>query len=171
MLHQFQQSIPHGYQSATVQADTIMAIQAELQAKGVDVPLNSFIIKAAALALRAVPEVNVRYSSESHLTFVPTVDISVAYGQTNLIVRSADILGIQDISVRVKDMADRASENKLQPEECQGGSFTISNLGMFDSVEQFTAIIHPPQAAILTIGGTRIDMDENFKPINRYGCH
>ncbi|KAK6031350.1 2-oxo acid dehydrogenase acyltransferase [Ostertagia ostertagi] len=168
MLVQSKQSIPHGYQSATVQADTIMAIQAELQGKGVEVPLNSFIIKAAALALRAVPEVNVQYSSESHLTFLPTVDISVAYGLTNFVVRSADILGVQDISVRVKDLADRASENKLRPEECQGGSFTISNLGMFDSVEQFTAIIHPPQAAILTVGGTRIDMDENFKPRNRF---
>ncbi|KAK5982315.1 Dihydrolipoamide acetyltransferase component of pyruvate dehydrogenase complex [Trichostrongylus colubriformis] len=167
-LVQTKQSIPHGYQSAIVHADAIIAIQAELKAKGVEVSLNDFIIKAAALALRAVPEVNVRFSSESQLTSLPMVDISVAFGSTNLVVKSADILGVQDISVRVKDLANRASENKLQPDECQGGSFTVSYLGMFDSVEQFTAIINPPQSATLTVGRTAIELDENFEPRNRF---
>uniref|UniRef100_A0A7I4YHP4 Peripheral subunit-binding (PSBD) domain-containing protein n=1 Tax=Haemonchus contortus TaxID=6289 RepID=A0A7I4YHP4_HAECO len=166
-LVQSKQSIPHGYQSATVQADAIMAIQAELKDKSVDVSFNDFIIKAAALALRAVPEVNVQYTPEQ-VSYLPMVDISVAFGLKNFVVKSADILGVQDISVRVKDMATRASENKLQPNESEGGSFTISYLGMFDSVEQFTAIITPPQAAILTVGGTRMELDEEFKPRHRF---
>ncbi|KIH51109.1 2-oxo acid dehydrogenase acyltransferase, partial [Ancylostoma duodenale] len=168
----FQQLIPHEYQSAVVQADAVLAIQAELRSKDIAVSLNDFIIKAAALALRAVPEVNVQYSAESQqVNYLPNVDVSVAVatptGLITPIVTSADILGVQDISARVKELAKRARENKLQPNEFQGGTFTISNLGMFGSVEQFTAIINPPQAAILAVGGTRMELDENFKPLNK----
>lgn len=172
-LTQSKQSIPHGYQSAVVQADTVLAIQAQLRDKGVIVSLNDFVIKAAAVALRAVPEVNVQYSADQQqISYLPMVDISVAVATPNglitPIVKSADILGVQDISVRVKELAARARENKLQPNEFQGGSFTISNLGMFGSVEQFTAIINPPQAAILAVGGSRLELDDDFKPRNRF---
>ncbi|KAL6740539.1 hypothetical protein Aduo_013885 [Ancylostoma duodenale] len=172
-LTQSKQLIPHEYQSAVVQADAVLAIQAELRSKDIAVSLNDFIIKAAALALRAVPEVNVQYSAESQqVNYLPNVDVSVAVatptGLITPIVTSADILGVQDISARVKELAKRARENKLQPNEFQGGTFTISNLGMFGSVEQFTAIINPPQAAILAVGGTRMELDENFKPLNKF---
>ncbi|EPB74014.1 2-oxo acid dehydrogenase acyltransferase [Ancylostoma ceylanicum] len=167
------QLIPHEYQSAVVRADAVLAIQAELRSKDIAVSLNDFIIKAAALALRAVPEVNVQYSAESQqVNYLPMVDVSVAVatpsGLITPIITSADILGVQDISARVKELAKRARENKLQPNEFQGGTFTISNLGMFGSVEQFTAIINPPQAAILAVGGTRTELDENFKPLNKF---
>ncbi|VDL63222.1 unnamed protein product [Nippostrongylus brasiliensis] len=119
----------------------------------------------------AVPEVNVQYSPDTQkASYLPTVDISVAVATPNglitPIVNSADILGVQEISMRVKELAGRARENKLQPKEFQGGTFTISNLGMFGSVEQFTAIINPPQAAILAVGGSRLELDDEFKPIN-----
>ncbi|WKY03759.1 hypothetical protein Q1695_005035 [Nippostrongylus brasiliensis] len=172
-LSQSKQSVPHAYQSATIKADHILSLQAELRDKGIAVSLNDFIIKAAALALRAVPEVNVQYSPDTQkASYLPTVDISVAVATPNglitPIVNSADILGVQEISMRVKELAGRARENKLQPKEFQGGTFTISNLGMFGSVEQFTAIINPPQAAILAVGGSRLELDDEFKPINRF---
>ncbi|KAK6750276.1 hypothetical protein RB195_002329 [Necator americanus] len=172
-LSQSKQSIPHEYQSAVVHADAVLAIQSELRSKKVAVSLNDFIIKAAALALRAVPEVNVQYSAEAQqINHLPRVDISVAVatpsGLITPIVASADILGVQDISARVRELASRARENKLQPSEFQGGTFTVSNLGMFGSVEQFTAIINPPQAAILAVGGTRTELDQNFKPQNKF---
>ncbi|VDK46922.1 unnamed protein product [Cylicostephanus goldi] len=121
------QSIPHEYQSADIRADAILAIQADLRAKDVAVSINDFLIKAAALALRAVPEVNVRYANEQ-VQYMPTVDISVAVATPNglitPIVFSADIMGVQDISARVRELAARARENKLQPQEFQGGTFT-----------------------------------------------
>ncbi|CAJ0600933.1 unnamed protein product [Cylicocyclus nassatus] len=170
-LTQSKQSIPHEYQSADIRADAILAIQADLRAKDVAVSINDFLIKAAALALRAVPEVNVRYSNEQ-VQYMPTVDISVAVATPNglitPIVFSADIMGVQDISARVRELAARARENKLQPQEFQGGTFTISNLGMFGSVEAFTAIINPPQAAILAVGGTRTEMDNDMKPQSKF---
>lgn len=172
-LTQSKQSIPHEYVSAVVTADAVLDLQTRLLNKGIKVSMNDFIIKAVALALRAVPQINVRYFSESQqVVYLREVDISVAVATPNglitPIITSADILGIQDISVRMKELATRARENKLMPNEFQGGSFTISNLGMFGSVEQFTAIINPPQSAILAIGGSRAELDEDLKPCNRF---
>ncbi|KAE9421842.1 hypothetical protein Angca_005606, partial [Angiostrongylus cantonensis] len=172
-LTQSKMSIPHEYVSAVVSADAILDQQTKLLDKGIKVSMNDFIIKAAALALRAVPQVNVQFSAEKQqVVHLPTVDISVAVatpsGLITPIITSADILGVQDISVRVKELAVRARENKLMPSEFQGGSFTISNLGMFGSVEQFTAIINPPQSAILAVGGSRTELDENLKSCNRF---
>ncbi|VDM73896.1 unnamed protein product, partial [Strongylus vulgaris] len=116
-LTQSKQTIPHEYQSADIRADAILAIQADLRAKDVAVSINDFIVKAAALALRAVPEVNVRYSPESQqVQYLPTVDISIAVATPNglitPIVFSADIMGVQDISARIRvRLLDQCSFN------------------------------------------------------------
>ncbi|KJH51888.1 2-oxo acid dehydrogenase acyltransferase [Dictyocaulus viviparus] len=172
-LTQSKQSIPHAYLSAVVYADAVLNLQAKLLNDGIKVSLNDFIIKAAGLALRAVPDVNVQYSAETQqVIYMPMVDISVAVATPNglitPIVTSADILSVQDISVRVKELAARARDNKLMPNEFQGGSFTVSNLGMFGSVDQFTAIINPPQSAILAVGGNRVELDKDLKTRNRF---
>ncbi|VDM56138.1 unnamed protein product [Angiostrongylus costaricensis] len=131
------------------------------------------LAKDELMSFQAVPQVNVQYSAETQqVIYLSMVDISVAVatpsGLITPIITSADILGVQYISARVKELAARARQNKLMPNEFQGGSFTISNLGMFGSVEQFTAIINPPQSAILAVGGSRTELDENLKSCNRY---
>jgi pyruvate dehydrogenase E2 component (dihydrolipoamide acetyltransferase) len=121
----------------------------------VKVSVNDFIIRASALALRDVPEVNSSYIN-GQVRMSPSVDISVAVatpgGLITPIVPNTDKLGLSDISAKVKDLATRARDGKLAPEEYQGGSFCISNLGMF-GINEFSAVINPPQAAILAVGG------------------
>ena len=122
------------------------------------------MIAAAARALRAVPELNVSFdaaaagSPEARPTPSSSVDVCVAVategGLITPIVKDADGKGAAAISVEVADLASRARAGKLKPEEFTGGSFTISNLGMF-GVSHFSAIINPPQAAILAVGGAR----------------
>ncbi|UMM26230.1 hypothetical protein L5515_010025 [Caenorhabditis briggsae] len=155
------QQIPHEYQGIDVRIDDILALRQKLKKSGTAVSLNDFIIKAAALALRSVPTINVRWTSEG-IVRLGSVDISVAVatptGLITPIVKNADVLGVLAISSEVKELSGLARESKLKPEQFQGGSFTISNLGMFGSVSNFTAIINPPQCAILTIGGTRTEV-------------
>ncbi|CAB02813.1 2-oxoacid dehydrogenase acyltransferase catalytic domain-containing protein [Caenorhabditis elegans] len=154
------QQIPHEYQGVDVRIDDILALRQKLKKSGTAVSLNDFIIKAAALALRSVPTVNVRWTPEG--IGLGSVDISVAVatptGLITPIVENSDILGVLAISSKVKELSGLARESKLKPQQFQGGSFTISNLGMFGSVTNFTAIINPPQCAILTIGGTRSEV-------------
>ncbi|CAD6194644.1 unnamed protein product [Caenorhabditis auriculariae] len=160
-LSQSKQQIPHEYQAADVRIDKILAFRKKMKTDGVVFSLNDLIVKAAALALRAVPEINVRYENEK-VVFLPSVDVSVAVatptGLITPIIKNADVFGVQTISNKIKELSNRARENKLQLHEFQGGSFTISNLGMYGSVTNFTAIINPPQCAILTIGGSRTEV-------------
>uniref|UniRef100_A0A1I7X7K8 2-oxoacid_dh domain-containing protein n=1 Tax=Heterorhabditis bacteriophora TaxID=37862 RepID=A0A1I7X7K8_HETBA len=167
------QTIPHEYVSKTVQADALLTLRKTLKKGGTTLSLNDFIVKAAALTLRTVPAINVQWSPEKECAIsLSTIDISVAVatptGLITPIVTGADILGVREISYRIKNLSNRARENKLQPHEFQGGSFTISNLGMFGSVDNFTAIINPPQSAILTIGGSRIEINNEMKPETRF---
>lgn len=122
--------------------------------------MNDFIIKASALALQHVPEVNSAWK-DSFIRRFHHSDICVAVatpsGLITPIVKKAETLGLSSISYKVKDMALRARENKLAPHEYQGGSFTISNLGMY-GIKNFTAIINPPQSCILAVGGTEAKM-------------
>jgi len=113
--------------------------------------------QSSALALRDVQQVNSTYNAKSGKVSVSsTVDISVAVatptGLITPIVTEADKRGLSNISDCVKDLATRARDGKLKPEEYQGGTFTISNLGMF-GIDEFSAVINPPQAAILAVGG------------------
>lgn len=123
---------------------------------GVKLSVNDFIVKAAGLALAEVPDVNAGWHGD-YIRQYSTADISIAVatptGLITPIVANVGAKGLSQISAETKSLAAKARDGKLQPQEYQGGSFTISNLGMF-GVDNFTAIINPPQAGILAIGGT-----------------
>ncbi|EEH42393.2 pyruvate dehydrogenase complex dihydrolipoamide acetyltransferase [Paracoccidioides brasiliensis Pb18] len=124
--------------------------------------VNDFLVKACAVALLKVPAVNSSWVEENGQVVIrqhKTADISIAVatsvGLITPIVRNAHTLGLSSISSQIKDLGKRARENKLKPEEYIGGTFTISNMGMNHAVERFTAVINPPQSAILAVGTTR----------------
>jgi len=149
--------VPHFYLEVDCQIDALLNLRATLNSQSAGqykFSVNDFAIKAAALALRQVPEANSAWTDEAILQF-DDVDISVAVatngGLITPIVRQADRKGLASLSADVKLLAARAREGKLQPSEFQGGSFTISNLGMF-GVRAFSAIINPPQSCILAVG-------------------
>jgi len=138
---------------------TFMALRAQLNARapkegGYKLSVNDFVIKAAALTMRQVPALNATFT-EAAIARYTDVDISVAVsipdGLITPIIRGADRKGLAAISGEMKDLANRAKAGTLKPEEFQGGGFSISNLGMF-GVQSFTAIINPPQAAIIAVG-------------------
>jgi len=128
-----------------------------LKKDNVKLSVNDFVIKAAALSCRKVPEANSSWQ-DSFIRQYNTVDMSVAvatdYGLITPIVTQADRKGLATISMDVTTLADKAKKGKLAPHEFQGGTFTISNLGMF-GVKNFSAIINPPQACILAVGGAQ----------------
>jgi len=116
--------------------------------------LNDFVIRAAGLALKQVPKANVQYHGDE-LHFFEHADISVAVaidgGLITPIVRAANLKTVEQISIEMKDLAARAREGKLKLDEIQGGTFSITNLGMY-GIKSFDAVINPPQGAILAIG-------------------
>ena len=150
---------PHFYVSMDIEIDAMIALMNQLNAKAPakDAPgtymitINDMVIKAAAATLRKVPAVNASWTDDAMVLY-DDVDISVAVsipdGLITPIIRQADNKGLATISREMKDLAGRARAGKLKPEEFQGGSFSISNMGMF-GVSAFTAIINPPQSAIL----------------------
>jgi pyruvate dehydrogenase E2 component (dihydrolipoamide acetyltransferase) len=152
------EAIPHFFLTVDCQIDALMKVRAELNARGekdgFKLSVNDFVIKAAALALRKMPAVNAAWSDDGMMMF-KTVDISVAValpaGLITPIVHNADQKGLATISNEMKDLAARARDGKLKPEEFQGGTFSISNLGMY-GMREFTAIINPPQSCILAVG-------------------
>jgi len=149
--------IPHYYVSQEIDADSLVDLREQLKEGGVKLTYNDFIIRACALALREHPKVNSGYNSETEsIVLFKTIDISVAVdiddGLITPIIRYADYKTLGEISVEVKELASRAKKGKLDPQEYQGGSFTVSNLGMF-GVNHFLAVINPPQSCILAIGG------------------
>lgn len=150
--------VPHFYTTHSVQLDEVLALRKRLAALDLKFSVNDAIVRASALALRDVPEMNASYDTKTGtVQNAPrSVDISIAVatpaGLITPIVTNADGRGLVDISGVVRDLATRARDNKLLPEEYQGGSFTISNLGMF-GIHQFSAVINPPQCAILAVGG------------------
>ncbi|KAF9335894.1 MGC86218 protein-like protein [Linnemannia elongata] len=158
-LSESKTTIPHSYVTRDIVIDNMMKLRHlladELQVK---VSVNDFLIKAASLALRDVPESNVQFASGDNVKQLKNIDISVAVatptGLITPIVKGAESRGLQSISTTVRELAERAKKNKLKPEEYQGGSFSVSNLGMF-GVNNFTAIINLPQACILAVGGSR----------------
>merc|ERR1719384_1436190 len=145
--------------------DSLMRMRAEINTgleKHESISVNDFIIKACAAALRDTPDCNIGWieqkGSKPVMRRYNYVDISVAVatptGLITPIIKDADKKSLSEISAEMKDLAVRAKENKLMPEEFQGGTFTISNLGMF-GVTNFTAIINPPQSCILAVGGAK----------------
>jgi len=164
-LLESKQQVPHFYLTVEVELDAMLAARAQLNAaaeakagKGnapaYKLSVNDIIIKATALGLRDKPSCNVSWYDDAMIQY-NNVDISVAVatdgGLITPIVRNADQKSLPQISTEMKDLAKRARENKLKPEEFQGGGFSISNLGMY-GVSTFQAIINPPQACILAVG-------------------
>lgn len=151
-------SAPHFYITMEIDMDNaIAARQAVNEASGSKISFNDFVIRAVASALRKHPAVNsswlgdrIRYNNQIHIG----VAVAVPDGLLVPVVRNADQKGMAQISAEVKDLAQKAKDKKLQPADWEGNTFTISNLGMF-GVEDFTAIINPPDACILAIGGIR----------------
>lgn len=159
-LLESKQQIPHYYLTVACRIDKMMGMRASLNEKlaataGGKLSVNDFIIKASALALKKVPEVNASWYGD-FIRQYNYVDCSVAVqtptGLMVPIVKNADSKGLAAIAAEVKELAEKAKAGKLKPEEFTGGTFTISNLGMF-GVTQFAAIVNPPQAAILAVGG------------------
>jgi len=151
------QTIPHIFLNIECELDCLLETRARLneRANGAyKISVNDFIIRAAAFALANVPAINVRWTDTS-IHQLSSIDIAVAVamegGLITPIIREADQKGLAEISVEMKDLASRGREGKLMPEEYQGGSFTISNLGMF-GIKDFGAIINPPQVAIMAVG-------------------
>lgn len=156
-LTQAKATVPHFYLELDCEIDALLDLRETLNSQSggrYKLSVNDFVIKAAAMALRQVPEANTAWTDDAILQF-QDVDICVAVatdgGLITPIVRQADQKGLGSISADVKMLAARAREGGLQPAEYQGGSFTISNLGMF-GVRAFSAIINPPQSCILAIG-------------------
>lgn len=154
---------PHYYVSTTLSVGKLLKLRAALNAssKGeYKLSVNDFLIKAVAAALLKVPIVNSSYrEDEGVIRTFHTADISVAVatpvGLMTPIVKNANAKGLASISQEVKSLSGKARDGKLKPEEYQGGTFTISNMGMNPAVERFTAIINPPQAGILAVGTVR----------------
>ena len=155
-LTQSKATVPHSYMTIDCELDAMLAFRSKLKADlGVTVSVNDLVIKAAALALRDVPEANAQWAGDKIKTS-SSVDISIAVATPNglitPILTHADQRGLDAISKTVRDLATRARDGKLKPEEYQGGTFTISNLGMF-GISEFSAVINPPQSCILAVGG------------------
>lgn len=154
-LQESKSYIPHFYVQQTMDAQPMVAMREQLTNHGIKVSINDIILKACALTLRQHPNINSGYNSVNQAVIrFKTIDIAVAVsvggGLITPIVRHADYKNMGELSVEVKSLAKRAKEGKLETHEYKGGSFTISNLGMF-GVSNFQAIINPPQAAILAI--------------------
>jgi len=152
------QNVPHFPLFIDVEIDQLMAVRAKvnkmLEPQGIKVSVNDFVIKAAALALKMVPEANASYTPEG-IAMHHNADVSMAVaidgGLITPIIKKAETKGLALIATESKDLAKRARERKLKPEEFQGGTFSVSNLGMF-GIKQFTSIINEPQGCIMSVG-------------------
>ncbi|MGY8986063.1 MAG: pyruvate dehydrogenase complex dihydrolipoamide acetyltransferase [Sphingomonadales bacterium] len=150
------QTVPHFYLTVDAEMDKLLSLRSEvnLQMKDKKLSINDFIIKASAMALKKVPDANVQFGGEVLRRFSRS-DISVAVaidgGLVTPVIRAAETLGLEAISYEMKRLTGLAKEGKLNPKDYSGGSFSISNLGMY-GIRDFSAVINPPQGAILAVG-------------------
>ena len=166
-------TVPHFYLTIECQLDNLLAARKEIneQAGGdYKLSVNDFIVKACAMALKAYPAANVSWTDDAVRQYI-NADISVAVATPNglitPIVKAAETKGLRQISEEVKELAGKARDGKLQPHEFQGGSFTVSNLGMY-GIKEFGAIINPPQSCILAVGaGEQRTVVENGEVVIR----
>jgi pyruvate dehydrogenase E2 component (dihydrolipoamide acetyltransferase) len=156
-LTEAKQTVPHFYLTLDCRIDALLDLRKKLNAsagEGGKVSVNDFVIRASALALRKIPDANVSWSDDAILAY-QDVDISVAVATPNglitPIIKQADTKSLRQIAAEMKDLAVRARDGKLKPQEYQGGTFSISNLGMF-GIREFAAVINPPQSCILAVG-------------------
>jgi len=157
-LTESKKQVPHIYLTVDVELDKLLKLRGELnaglEARGVKLSVNDLLIKALAVALIQVPKCNVMFTPDQLVSF-GRADISVAVstpeGLITPVITEADTASLSSISTRMKDLAARARDKKLKPEEFTGGTASISNMGMF-GIKQFEAVINPPQGMILAIG-------------------
>jgi pyruvate dehydrogenase E2 component (dihydrolipoamide acetyltransferase) len=151
-------TVPHFYAAIECELDAALALRKTLKLHhATNISVNDLVIRCAGLALRDVPEVNAQWDPINRVVQNnASIDIAIAVatpsGLITPIVPQVPQKGLGEINATVKDLASRAREGKLKPEEYQGGSFTISNLGMF-GIDEFSAVINPPQACIMAVGG------------------
>ena len=157
-LTESKQTVPHIYLTVDIRLDKLLKLRSEfnaaLESRGVKLSVNDLLIKALGVSLMQVPKCNVMFTPDQLITF-QRADISVAVstpsGLITPIIAEADTKGLAAISEQMKDLATRARDNKLKPEEYQGGTASLSNMGMF-GIKQFEAVINPPQGMIMAIG-------------------
>ncbi len=157
-LTEAKQTIPHFYLRREIQLDALLKFRSEinkgLEAKGIKLSVNDFIIKACASALQEVPDCNAVWAGDRILKLKPSdvaVAVAIEGGLFTPVLRDAESRTLSSLSVEMKDLAARAKERKLAPHEYQGGSFAISNLGMM-GITNFDAVINPPHGSILAVG-------------------
>ncbi|KAK5996986.1 Dihydrolipoamide acetyltransferase component of pyruvate dehydrogenase complex [Cladobotryum mycophilum] len=160
-LQESTQTNPHFYVTSSISVSKLLKLRESLNASAegkYKLSVNDFLIKAMAVASKKVPAVNSSWRGESIRQF-NSVDVSVAVstptGLITPIVTGVEARGLESISSAVKELAKKARDGKLKPEEYQGGTISISNMGMNNAVNHFTAVINPPQAAILAVGTTQ----------------
>jgi len=157
-LTEAKQTIPHFYLRRDIKIDNLLSFRGQLnkqlEARGVKLSVNDFIIKACALALQTVPAANAVWAGDRVLQLTPSdvaVAVAIEGGLFTPVLKDADQKSLSTLSAEMKDLATRARSKKLAPHEYQGGSFAISNLGMF-GIDNFDAVINPPHGAILAVG-------------------
>jgi len=157
-LTEAKQSVPHFYLRKDIELDALMKFRAQLnktlEPRGIKLSVNDFIIKACALALQQVPDANAVWAGDKMLKMKASdvaVAVAIEGGLVTPVLQDAEMKSLSALSAEMKDLAARARDRKLAPHEYQGGSFAISNLGMF-GIDNFDAIINPPHAAILAVG-------------------
>ena len=155
-LTEAKQTVPHFYLTIDCEIDALLVLRKDLNDRSDDYRLsvNDFVVRAAALALRQVPAANASWTDAALLRYLHAdvaVAVAIEGGLITPIVRQADAKGLAAISNEMKEMAGRARKGKLMPEEYQGGTFSVSNLGMY-GIREFSAVINPPHGAILAVG-------------------
>ncbi|HKL06584.1 MAG TPA: pyruvate dehydrogenase complex dihydrolipoamide acetyltransferase [Roseovarius sp.] len=157
-LTEAKQTVPHFYLRRDIQLDALLKFRGELnkqlEGRGVKLSVNDFIIKACALALQAVPTANAVWAGDKVLQLKPSdvaVAVAIEGGLFTPVLKDAEMKSLSALSSEMKDLAARARDRKLSPEEYQGGTFAVSNLGMF-GIDNFDAVINPPHGAILAVG-------------------
>ncbi len=157
-LTEAKQTIPHFYLRRDIKLDALMKFRSDLnkqlESRGVKLSVNDFIIKACALALQAVPDANAVWAGDRIIKLKPSdvaVAVAIEGGLFTPVLKDAEMKSLSALSAEMKDLAARARDRKLAPHEYQGGSFAISNLGMF-GIDNFDAVINPPHGAILAVG-------------------
>ena len=157
-LTEAKQTVPHFYLRRDINLDALLSFRGELNkqlaARDVKLSINDFIIKACALALQSVPDANAVWAGDGVFNLKPSdvaVAVAIEGGLFTPVLKDAEVKSLSVLSAEMKDLATRAKDRKLAPHEYQGGSFAISNLGMF-GIDNFDAVINPPHGAILAVG-------------------
>lgn len=169
-------TVPHFYLVAECRVDELLTLRAKVNAaREHRISVNDFVVKAAASAFESVPEANVTWTDEGMLHH-PTVDVAVAVategGLVTPVLRDIGSRSVSDVSASIRELAQRAHDKRLKQDDLEGGSFSVSNLGMFGTVE-FTAILNPPQWGILAVGAAKkqaVVVDDELVPATVMRC-